>query len=925
MVLRFLALNENNIQEEGKEMPTVKIDREIRRIDNAICRHIENIERDDRGEVAQDVVTDLRHFVEHIMLKIYANNQDIEDNYENLCKGIKYVESKGQYKNIARFHDFLQMVVSHYKPDEENSERLMLKYYNYLYEIRKILCEKYNFMVLQNLEKFPLNLDPKLKEYYEKIAEEVEKFEIVENCAKASRFYIQKVKPFFVNGERYFEVTFCEATDKHTKTDRLIAFTKIQMMNNYASRILVVPTDIEIMDKKMPINVIIGWEVAIRDCEFRNFCSIITGVNNDAGHSETRALCQFMTRNRINLVDIVCMPNKEYVSLKQSIKDRAQVTVFLNALSESRRIINNNKAGENILRLLLYSMNNNMIKSQYYGVKSNYFSLYLKNGCIPFDKIPFNFAPIDHTVRYSVLLDCIDYKDKTDQLLARHIKINAEVNGILFTQIGELEGYGDINALTERYNNRLYFRHRPQSEIRVQNNHAFIYSYVEDCNYILDRLVQLSTVGVQNYATAVSAWLANENAAFYCDEKKNVLKEIFAHSMVGVLYGAAGTGKSTFIRLLSQYFADKDKLFLAQTNPAVDNLKRKVNVANCEYSTIAKFISNSRVKTEYDILIVDECSTVSNAHMRNVLGKASFKLLLLVGDTYQIASIRFGNWFSIVKQFIPKTSVYELLAPFRSEDERLLELWNRVRNMTDSVSELISRPEYSRRLDDSVFVKVEKDEIILCLNYDGLYGINNLNRFLQESNENKSYKWGLQQFKVGDPILFNESERFAPVIYNNMKGVIRGIETTFDSAMGEVITFDVELDKILDGLDASGKDFEIIDEYECANTVVRFSVYKRRSEDDDDDITSNTIVPFQVAYAVSIHKAQGLEFDSVKVVITNEVDENISHNIFYTAITRARKHLKIYWSPEVQEKILTTIQPRNDNKDIALLKRTVLD
>lgn len=906
-------------------MPTEKIDREICRIDNAICRHIENIERDDRGEVAQDVVSDLRHFVEHIMLKIYANNRDIEDNYQNLCKGIKYVESKGQYKNIARFHDLLQMVVSHYKPDEENSERLMLKYYNYLYEIRKFLREKYNFMVLQNLEKFPLNMDPKLKEYYKKIAEEIEKYEIVENCAKGSRFYIQKVKPFFVNGKRYFEVTFCEATDKHNKTDRLIAFTKIQIMSNYASRILIVPTDIEIMDKKMPINVIIGWEVAIRDCEFRNFCSIITGVKKDVRHSETRALCQFMTKNRINLVDIICMPSKEYAALIQLINDRAQVTIVLDTLSECRRIINNNKAGENILRLLLYSMNNNMIKTQYSSVKSRYFSLYLKNGCIPFDKIPFNFSPIDHTIRYSVLLDCIDYKDKADQLLARHIKMNAEVNGTLFTPIEELEGYGDIKALTERYNNRLYSGHRPQSEVRVQNNHAFIYSYVEDCNYILDRLVQLSTAGLQNYSLAVSAWLSNENTAFYCDEKKDVLKEIFAKSMVGVLYGAAGTGKSTFIKLLSQYFADKDKLFLAQTNPAVDNLKRKVNVANCEYSTIAKFISTPRVKTEYDILIVDECSTVSNDHMRKVLEKASFKLLLLVGDTFQIVSIRFGNWFSIVKQFIPKTSVYELLAPFRSEDKRLLELWNRVRNMTDSVSELISRPEYSRRLDDSVFVKAEEDEIILCLNYDGLYGINNLNRFLQESNENKSYKWGLQQFKVGDPILFNESERFAPVIYNNMKGVIRGIETTYDLAMGEAITFDVELDKILDGLDALGKDFEIIDKYECVNTVVRFSVYKRRSEDDDDDITSNTFIPFQVAYAVSIHKAQGLEFDSVKVVITNEVDEDISHNIFYTAITRARRHLKIYWSPEVQEKILTTIQPRNDNKDIALLKRTILD
>jgi len=46
-------MNENNTLKEGKEVSTEKIDREIHRIDNAICRHIGNIERDDRGEVAQ--------------------------------------------------------------------------------------------------------------------------------------------------------------------------------------------------------------------------------------------------------------------------------------------------------------------------------------------------------------------------------------------------------------------------------------------------------------------------------------------------------------------------------------------------------------------------------------------------------------------------------------------------------------------------------------------------------------------------------------------------------------------------------------------------------------------------------------------------------------------------------------------------------
>lgn len=104
---------------------------------------------------------------------------------------------------------------------------------------------------------------------------------------------------------------------------------------------------------------------------------------------------------------------------------------------------------------------------------------------------------------------------------------------------------------------------------------------------------------------------------------------------------------------------------------------------------------------------------------------------------------------------------------------------------------------------------------------------------------------------------------------------------------------------------------------------IRFSVNKVKSTDDDDDSTSKAIVPFQVAYAVSIHKAQGLEYDSVKIVITDEVDELITHNIFYTAITRARNNLKIYWTPEVEKKVLSTMQPINNNKDIHFIKKYI--
>ena len=74
-----------------------------------------------------------------------------------------------------------------------------------------------------------------------------------------------------------------------------------------------------------------------------------------------------------------------------------------------------------------------------------------------------------------------------------------------------------------------------------------------------------------------------------------------------------------------------------------------------------------------------------------------------------------------------------------------------------------------------------------------------------------------------------------------------------------------------------------------------------------------------MAYAVSIHKAQGLEYDSVKIVITDANEEDITHSIFYTAITRARERLKIFWTPETQQDVLKNLRRRSNPKDVSLL------
>lgn len=119
-----------------------------------------------------------------------------------------------------------------------------------------------------------------------------------------------------------------------------------------------------------------------------------------------------------------------------------------------------------------------------------------------------------------------------------------------------------------------------------------------------------------------------------------------------LIYGFAGTGKSTLIRHISNYWADKKKIFLSNTYPAVDNMHRKVTAGNSEYSTIAKFLSQKNKNTDCDVLFIDECSTVSNDDMNRVLKKANFKLLVLVGDVYQIESI-YPKFFSNVTLYNP--------------------------------------------------------------------------------------------------------------------------------------------------------------------------------------------------------------------------------------------------------------------------------
>lgn len=507
------------------------------------------------------------------------------------------------------------------------------------------------------------------------------------------------------------------------------------------------------------------------------------------------------------------------------------------------------------------------------------------------------------------LFECIEVENRKDELLAGYIKNNTEINGILYTNKEDLAHFKDIKKLISSYNNKLYHKHKPQNSIVEWKDYFYIKSYEKNIRAILEKIQRLADKGIENYQSDIEQWL--ESADIDCEDKKVKLRDLFIDSRAVFIYGSAGVGKTTMIGHISNFFQNKTKIYLTNTHSALANLKARVESPDSSFSTIAKAIKGN--KRLCDVLIIDECSTISNNDMSKILSKISCEILVCVGDIFQIESIRFGNWFAFVPIFIKKEAIIELTKPYRTSNEKLLDLYEKVRNLKDDIAEALA--DFIKPLEEFEFRSDEGDGIILCLNYGGLYGINNINRIIQENNNNEAFEFKGLIYKKGDPILFNETQRFSDEIHNNLKGKICEIVRIENG-----LQFTVEVDKMLKK--PINQSFELI-KTENNKSIIRFDILNHNADNDDEK--ENNIVPFQVAYAISIHKAQGLEYDCVKIIISDDIEEQITHNIFYTAITRARKNLKIFSPTETLNKILNSIISTNlakikdRNKDLNIL------
>ena len=145
------------------------VDKRLRETADVINKKFAKVNEENRSEVSVDVLSHLRNFCEAFMYKVYdeENDADLYQTQDNLKIVRTYVRDK--HYDVYKFHSLLDSSVGHMDFGPMQSEALTLKYIPQLIRLKTFLQKQYGIGVLENIDKYPLDLDTSLVSFYEKI------------------------------------------------------------------------------------------------------------------------------------------------------------------------------------------------------------------------------------------------------------------------------------------------------------------------------------------------------------------------------------------------------------------------------------------------------------------------------------------------------------------------------------------------------------------------------------------------------------------------------------------------------------------------------------------------------------------------------------------------------------------------------------
>lgn len=883
------------------------IDKRLKETADAIDRKFSKVNEENRGEISTDILSHIRNFCEAFMYKVYDEETfaDLYQTQDNLVIVRKYFKDK--YFDIWKFHTLLDSSVGHMDFGPMQSEALTIRYIPKLVLLKDFLFREHGISVLENIDKYPLDLDNSIVSFYEKILNVLLKSRPDKEKFTRNQYFVRKRSMKYIHGHIFYEYVFDVSDDKANKFNTFVCYSFKNIRFDYDLKLLVSKKEITYLKTRIIVNIIYDYEYSIRPCAFRNLLYLINFDDATCKRDkEYLSLMRFIKYSKKSLVDLID---------NETLVDLTPDGYYHKFISNVKKFVKANHFGTNIIRFLLLNMRNSTIKAQTYkpqGIMPPYNEKFdgLRIGLASksFELMPFAFSPKEARPSIHTLFELFDSSDSAEEILYNYLVNYINRNNTLFVKPHDI-GYSDkvFIYLKDRFNERLlkenpYYKNYKIIEL---NGYYTVEEYYNSTKNVI--LNALSLCDVKNKKVN-NDYTSN---VILSDKQKNVLMNSFVNASISLITGSAGTGKTTIIKEFIKNNSDKKILCLTTTNTANNNLKIRGFLGNVTYKNISQFEKEKNYEF-FDIIIIDEASFVSTKSINLILSTYANSAFLLVGDPGQIESIEFGNWFDLLLNLLKNRGVvFALDVEYRSEAVEMANVWNEVRlGKKKNILELLSAYEMTEEINDDIF-NLQENEVVLCLNYDGLYGINNINRYLQASNPNVAYEYQQNLYKVGDPVIFITNDYSSYGIYNNLNGKIIEIKDK-----DETITFKIEL---LDKISYIGKlssEVEVVEEnLKCYAIVEKMKYYTDKY---DSDMDTRTKLPFQISYAMSIHKAQGLEFDSVKIVITKEADEQVTKNIFYTAVTRAKKKLKVYWQPEVANYVLDNIENSVDSKTVDL-------
>lgn len=381
---------------------------------------------------------------------------------------------------------------------------------------------------------------------------------------------------------------------------------------------------------------------------------------------------------------------------------------------------------------------------------------------------------------------------------------------------------------------------------------------------------------------------------FHQEQKNAIINSI--NNGVSVITGGPGTGKTTIIKCIIEILKAQNQKFLLlaptgraskrladSTGEEAKTIHRALEVASGELGASSRFIYNENNNFKVNAVIVDEVSMVDVALM-NHLCKALPRdcKLILVGDKDQLPSVGAGNVLDdIIKSGIINISM--LTKIYRQSDDSLIitnahlinsgkmpfidnsskDFFFEEKTELDAIKKSVIDM-VVRRLPK--FTGLESTQIqVLAPLKAGVCGIDNLNRSLQESINPPSIQKmelvvGETIFRVGDKVM--QTANNYNLVWKKLNGFIEEEgEGVFNGDIGFI---------------------ELID-YQNGEMVVTFEDGRRclypRTE----------ISQLSLAYAITIHKSQGSEFDVVIIPVIAGTSMILTRNLIYTAVTRAKK------------------------------------